>query len=540
MNNLELLERLGIVDPPDLQVTARVAAALDGAASAAPAPGPRRHRRSRARLSTLVTFVASFIVLAVATVAIFSDGHLTAPIQSSWSAGHTFRTSGGATIAPRHGTWTLMDDNVSGTWQQNDQGPPPGYLTCPDASTCFDMSGSYASDSASAATSESVYSSNDFGSTWTVYPMPSGFVSTTPLVCPDDTNCAAGGTYDSQAVLVTTSDGGDTFTVDPLPSGVGTIYSLACPSPSSCRALVATRVNANSVPIDATLLSTNDDGLHFIDQPIVTGDSMEQIACSTSGSCTAIGSSDAGTDEWTSGVAAVTNDGGRSWSAGAFPAGFGIDFSPQISCADALHCSVLGTIEMNVANSPVCGPAASSAPAVLPVQSPAVREIANLEYGYAVAVLKGNLGDAVSCMAGGNGEMIISDIASTSDGGLTWNPEQLPSDVPQPQLNDISCPSVNECWVSGSDAIPQTIGTSPHDVTNGGSSVLLGTTDAGSTWSRVLFDVPKGAPDFAGQSFLSTGSISCPSVSACAAHGTGAQSTPSAPMYTLRIASTAT
>ena len=64
-----------------------------------------------------------------------------------------------------------MDDNVSGTWQQNDQGPPPGYLTCPDASTCFDMSGSYASDSASAATSESVYSSNDFGSTWTVYPL---------------------------------------------------------------------------------------------------------------------------------------------------------------------------------------------------------------------------------------------------------------------------------------------------------------------------------------------------------------------------------
>jgi hypothetical protein len=56
----------------------------------------------------------------------------------------------------------------------------------------------------------------------------------------------------------------------------------------------------------------------------------------------------------------------------------------------------------------------------------------------------------------------------------------------------------------------------------------------------VQFDVPKGAPDFAGQSFLSTGSISCPSVGACAAHGTGAQSAPSAPMYTLRIASNAT
>ena len=57
MNNLELLERLGIVDPPDLQVTSRVAAALDGAASAAPASAPRRHRRLRVRIGTLATFV---------------------------------------------------------------------------------------------------------------------------------------------------------------------------------------------------------------------------------------------------------------------------------------------------------------------------------------------------------------------------------------------------------------------------------------------------------------------------------------------------
>jgi photosystem II stability/assembly factor-like uncharacterized protein len=538
MNNLALLERLGVVDPPDLQVTARVAAALDGAASAAPSPAPRRHHRPRVRFGALATFVAAFIVLAVATVTLFSNGHLTSPIKSSWSAGHAFTTRGGSTISPRHGTWALMDDNVSGTWRQNDQGPPPGYLTCPDASTCFDMSGSYASDSASAATSESIYASSDFGSTWTVFPMPSGFVATTPLVCTDDTNCAAGGTYDSQSVLVTTSDSGHTFTVAPLPSSVGTIYSLACPSTASCRALVATRVNANMVPIDATLLSTSDDGAHFVDQPIVSGDSMEQIACSTNSSCTVIGSSDAGADDWTSGVAAVTNDGGQSWSAGAFPAGFGIDFSPQISCADALHCSVLGTIEITVANSPVCGPA-TTGPTTLSVQSSAVRDIAKLEYGYAVTALKGNLGDTVTCVAGGNGELAISDIASTSDGGLTWTPEQLPSDVPQPQLNDISCPSVNECWVSGSDAVPQTVETSPYNVTNGGSSVLLGTTNAGSTWSRVLFEIPKGAPDFAGQSFLSAGSISCPSASACAAHGTGAQSAPSAPVYTLRIASNA-
>ncbi len=50
MDDFELLERLGTVDPPDLQVTARVAAVLEGAAS-----GPAT-RRARAVSGRAVTF----------------------------------------------------------------------------------------------------------------------------------------------------------------------------------------------------------------------------------------------------------------------------------------------------------------------------------------------------------------------------------------------------------------------------------------------------------------------------------------------------
>jgi hypothetical protein len=141
-----------------------------------------------------------------------------------------------------------------------------------------------------------------------------------------------------------------------------------------------------------------------------------------------------------------------------------------------------------------------------------------------------------SCMSGGNGETTITDIASTSNGGRTWTPEQLPSDVPQPQLSGISCPSVNECWVSGSAAISQRVG-SGYD---GGSSVLIGTTDSGSSWSKVIFSVPNGSPNFDGQSFLSAAFISCPSINDCAANGTGAQGAPNSPIYTLRVPSNAT
>ena len=434
-----------------------------------------------------------------------------------------------------------MDDSLSGTWQQNLAGPPPGYFTCPDSSTCFAMSGSYASAQASAATSESLFASTDFGSTWTDYPMPNGFLATSPLVCNSDTDCSTGGTYRAQPVLVTTSDGGHSFVVDPLPAGVGSIYSLSCPSSQFCAGLVSKNVDSNMVPENATLLTTSDDGTHFVNSSIIAGDSMEQIVCSTDADCTTIGANDStGTSDWASGVSAVTTDGGQTWSPGTFPVGFGVNYLSQISCADAEHCSVIGNIEMPFANPPACASITpsptQSSPANPPVQAPSVAAISRLEYHYAMVGFQSADSKSFSCESGGNGESIISDIASTSDGGLTWTPELLPSDVPQPQLTGISCPSDGECWASGSAAIPQQVGSA----SDGSSSVLLGTTNAGTSWSKVIFGVASGSPNYDGQSFISAAFISCPSVNDCAANGSGAQGAPSSPIYTLRLPSSAT
>jgi photosystem II stability/assembly factor-like uncharacterized protein len=541
MDNFELLERLGTVEAPDLQVTARVAATLEGAAGG-DAP---RSRRTRYPVRPLLTMAAALVVLVVAAVTIFSNGGgLSAPTTSSWQAGHAFGTGAGTPTG--HGTWALVDDALSGSWQQDLSGPPPGYFTCPDATTCFAMSGAYASDSASTATSESLYASTDFGVTWTVYPMPSGFLATSALACSDATHCYAGGTYNAQPVLISTSDGGHSFVTDPLPSSVGTIYSLSCPSAHDCAALVATHADSNSMPLEATFLSTGDGGSHFSNVPILAGDSMDQIACSTDSSCIASGVSDsAGSSDGPTGVTAVTSDTGQSWTPGTMPMGFGgVNDLAQISCADTLHCSVIGAIDMPVANPPSC--AGISPPLPKPTgaqpleQSPAVRTISNLEYRYAMASFKVAGEKSFTCLGGGNGEEIITDIASTVDGGYTWTPELLPSDVPQPQLTGISCPSDSECWASGSNAIAQDAGKSPVGETiDGGSSVLLGTTNAGSSWSRVNFTIPNGAPNFEGQSFLGAGSISCPTVNDCAANGVGAQGAPTAPVYILRTPSDA-
>lgn len=82
-----------------------------------------------------------------------------------------------------------------------------------------------------------------------------------------------------------------------------------------------------------------------------------------------------------------------------------------------------------------------------------------------------------------------------------------------------------------SEAVPQQIG----NTFNGGSSMVLGTTDGGSTWSKVTFSVPTSAPNYERQSYLSIKSIDCPAAGVCVALGIGAQNSPSIPTYSLTV-----
>jgi hypothetical protein len=65
--------------------------------------------------------------------------------------------------------------------------------------------------------------------------------------------------------------------------------------------------------------------------------------------------------------------------------------------------------------------------------------------------------------------------------------------------------------------------------------MVLGTTNGGLTWSRVTFRVPGTAPNFYGQSYLSIGSIDCPSAAVCVVLGVGAQCSPYIPTYSFTV-----
>jgi photosystem II stability/assembly factor-like uncharacterized protein len=431
------------------------------------------------------------------------------------------------------GTWKLVDDLLSGTWQQNPTGPPPGSLTCPTTSVCYVLSGHYASASGnSPLLYDSLYVSNDLGSTWSVLPMPHGFASTSPISCGSASVCAVGGTYDGNSVLAITRDAGHSFTIAPLPKGVGSLNRLTCPTADYCAGLAAHGF-PGATSGDATFLSTSNGGSSFTDSPIITGASMLSLSCSSILDCTTVGMNDArGGNDPTAGVAARTTDGGHAWVAGTLPTGFGIDNFSSLSCADALHCSVTGNIAISVVNPPQCAsppPATTTTTIPLAAQSSAVRAISQAEEQAAAEIAKEaqSSTSGYSCRSGG--EDLVGDIASTNDGGLAWVPDRMPADVPQPQFSDLSCTTDSQCWAAGSDAVPQQIG----NTFDGGSSMLLGTTDGGATWSRVTFSVPTNAPNYDGQSYLSIGSIDCPSAGVCIANGSSAQSSPSAPFYSL-------
>jgi hypothetical protein len=527
---------------------------------------PRRHvkrpywlsvRPFRVRIVIAASVAVALIFLAGVLVSIVGgSSRLTSPITSSLQSGKSLVTKqAGGAGHPRHGTWMLADDSLSGTWQQIPVGPPGVGVTCPTASACYEM------DEVTAAPVEnspllsvSFYASTDDGVTWTEYTMPSGFLPTTSLSCGSDSDCDAGGTYNGQSVLVSTTNGGHSFTVAPLPSTVGTIFSLSCSSGQFCGGLASTEAPGSAFyhpdtleygqPTDATFLST-DDGSTFTSTALTSGNSLWTLECTSRLDCVVLGdqgNASDGTMNWSQGIIDTTNDGGNTWTSAIMPSGFAIDSNSVLSCADALHCSVSGKIDATFENPPACATMnhPSNSPTSLPVTagapSAALETIVQFESSL---ITSANLQaipntEGFGCMW--PPERLVSDIMSTTDGGNTWTPEQLPASVPGPDLLGLSCPTDNDCWASGSDQnVQQVPGGS-----NNTESVLLGTTNGGATWSTVTFSVPAGTPSFQSAFGDGIGRISCPTVNVCMASGVGMADSVSLPFYRLVIPSSTT
>jgi hypothetical protein len=344
----------------------------------------------------------------------------------------------------------------------------------------------------------SFYVSADGAQTWSVLPVPDGVTFTSALSCASVTGCAAGGLfYGHQPVYLTTANGGHSWTVRPLPASVGQILRLDCVTATTCRALAS--VSGKSVSPgfemlmpDIRFVVTADGGRHFTVRPFPRGESIQSVSCPTPSHCVAVGwytKLDSGkAPNLDHGVLLTSDDGGATWRQRAWPKGYGPGPFPDVTCADASHCAMIGFVEHD-----------------------------------------GTVRDQIGDYTSGKDAVQYTVIGFSSDGGQTWTTSTFPRSMPYPMIEALTCPTTTTCYAAGSDLIAQRIG----NAYNAASSVVGVTHNAGRTWQRVTFAVPAHVPGgMQGDSFMDIGQIECPRADACVAIGVSDQGSTSTPIYT--------
>jgi hypothetical protein len=220
---------------------------------------------------------------------------------------------------------------------------------------------------------------------------------------------------------------------------------------------------------------------------------IQSVACPTASHCVAIGLYSSGLDLRTGpdldhGVLLTSDDGGTTWQQRAWPKGYGPGATPEVTCADASHCAMIGLVEHN-----------------------------------------GTVRDQLGDVTWGKDAVQYTVIGFSSDGGRTSTASTFPRSMPYPMIDALTCPVATTCYAAGGDLIAQQTG----NTYNAESSLVAVTHNAGRTWQRVTFAVPAQVPGgMQGDSFLEIGQIECPQADACVAIGVSDQGSTSTPIYT--------
>lgn len=405
-----------MLDSPELDDT-HISAMLDLAKQRSRALGTRRRRR-------LITggTVAVAAVVALFGSLVIQPGARTVPRQAAGATG---------SVAPT--AWHLVSDVSQGSWQEHPSlsGSQRQYgLVCPTSTTCYTQEiGLPTGGDSSPATAIEV--TLDGGATWTQVSLPDGTLTSTGLACVDASNCAAGATDGGNAVFVTTDDGGQTWTVQPGPSQLSSsfqFFDVACTTAASCIAIGGESPTDGSSSEAYFSLTTSDGGQDWADSAYPAGFVPEAVNCSTAGDCETAGfeSPTSPNTPGTPGGALYSTDGGSTWAAASVPSDAGPLVS--ISCDGQGDCTGV------------------------------------------------TFGDSLGNRTGGQ-------VLTTSDGGQSWT-MSAGDGLPPSLLQGLSCSTASYCWVGGAQ-LPSGDGdsTKPIDLANL-QGQLASTTDGGQTWQE--------------------------------------------------------
>jgi photosystem II stability/assembly factor-like uncharacterized protein len=344
-------------------------------------------------------------------------------------------------------------------------------------------------------------------------PLPTTQTDTLQLVCPSTTMCYSTGVNNegnqSEGVISVTSDGGASWTQS-FGSDDGTYFSgITCPTTTTCMA-IGIVPNALTHP---SLYTTTDAGEHWSVLPMPgTRVAPGNISCPTVKKCVVVGQEE--TSPSPTAFSYVTNDGGQTWDTSELPSDFWISGSSQSSldCFADGHCVVIGSEKST--------PPTTSQSAMFYSAN-----FGATWTGSSAPTLTGslvNLGcsDASHCIAiddSGQWNTVGGELL-TNDGGVTWtsvSPTGLTSPNPQKPLviNSLSCPTLANCWASGTVYESTCQGSCPYAPVQ---TAMLTTSDGGVTWTEeALPSAPSNSLQYVGDY-----PVDCLSDTSCFAIGT--------------------
>jgi len=440
-----------------------------------PTESGRRADHVRGRRVWLGSVAASIFVVAVAGIV---TAILLPTLQKASTTAAKLLTAppstASAPTAPP-GPWGLVSYVTDSGWHVDPAGPVSGAgaISCATGTTCYVVSGITDINPAVSPIPGTVLNvSKNSGLSWAEYQMPSGLGLTSALTCPtgDGLHCLAGGTENGSPALLTTVDGGARWSEQLLTAKDGSPTELSCVSMTECVGLFRTPVNPLSFgetvnenndiflggTLRASVYSTNDGGLTWQHADLPTGAVPQSVSCA-SRRCVVIAATPTQTvsGHITRGAVFSSADGGRTWQVGTLPSGFGVVWSgpSQVDCVTVSTCWATGTV-------------------------------------------------AAPDPASSTSTVLVSVVASSDDGGSTWQVHPIPAEVSQPRLYSISCPTTQQCWLGGWKG--------PDSVTLPSTSVILSTLDGGSNWSQDTLEVGSG---------VLVGAISCPTQNVCVGLG---------------------
>ncbi|MGO9341213.1 MAG: hypothetical protein ACLP6E_01645 [Acidimicrobiales bacterium] len=398
-----------------------------------------RHSRRRRRSITGAVALAIVAIIGGMSVLRFENSTAGSP---------------GTSTAPRPiaaPSWKLVSDLDPSSWQEpSSSGYTSGEgLTCPTATTCYleDLTSSSGDYPFVGPFASQVEVTHDGGESFQQLPLPGGVVPSTALDCIDAETCAMFGlSSDGTYVFMTTDDGGETWSSRPgpvsSPSSTVDFESVSCTTATSCVAVVS--VDSGSSASVAAV--TSNGGASWSESEIGEGFSALRVQCVAGGNCIASGYDV--TDSGPAGAVSYSTDGGSSWTLAAMPASIGPVSS--VSCSDASDCLA----------------------STFPARGP-----------------------------------LTSDVLVSTDGGQTW--ALAPADGLEPStLSSTSCATSSYCWASGV-AIPP--GSRYPIALDSLQPRLTMTDDQGASWTTAQL------PPYLGVNVVDA--ISCPSTSTCFALG---------------------